>query len=169
MKLALLNLTILLSLQACGDVNELKNKLASRQSRNLPIIEIKNDKKPQYAKSYLKKVAYREAIINNLNPDKFIKQLHVESGFNPYAVGQAKEKEIGVGQIKPSTAKENCLLNKSDLFHPIKNIQCAARYLHNLKTKYKSEIKAKRYYNGGGNCVNGQCPQVEIYLKKIGY
>ena len=155
MKTTLLIMTLLLS--ACTDMKELQKQV---NTHNKPT------QKTTYNINELKIYAFKEAVKNEISPIRFINQLKIESNFNTYAIGKADE--IGIGQIKPSTAKEFCLIdNPEDLKNPYINIQCAARIKSVLAKKYKSERKAEKHYNGGFKCVKNKCKQVEAYINKI--
>lgn len=98
---------------------------------------------------------------NGIPPDILSRVIGRESGFNPGAVGSAGE--IGMGQVKPSTAANPGYgvkpLDPSKLSDPIQNINFTADYLGG-KGKHlgvrdwndpQQVAVALRGYNGGGD------------------
>jgi soluble lytic murein transglycosylase-like protein len=78
-----------------------------------------------------------------------------ESSFKVRAKGSAGE--IGLMQVKPSTAKWVCKKNKlkwrgaNSLYNPRVNVEIGAAYLSMLLKKFKGEKRAVRAYNAGPN------------------
>jgi hypothetical protein len=71
-----------------------------------------------------------------------------ESGMNPNAVGSAGE--IGLFQVKPSTAAQFGITNLSD---PTQNAQAGLSYLQQLYNQFGNWTDALEAYNGGPSHV----------------
>jgi surface antigen len=79
----------------------------------------------------------------------FVRQINVESGFNPKAVSPAGA--IGIAQFMPATAS-GLGINPWD---PVQALAAAARYMANLIHSYGGdEAKALAAYNAGSGTVN---------------
>ena len=79
----------------------------------------------------------------------FVRQINIESGFNPKAVSPAGA--IGIAQFMPATAVE-LGINPWD---PVQALDAAARYMANLIHSYGGdEAKALAAYNAGSGTVN---------------
>lgn len=76
-----------------------------------------------------------------IDPDIFVRQISVESGFNPKAVSPAGA--IGIAQIVPKYHPG------VDPTNPFESLEYAARYMSNLVKKYGSYEKALSVYNSG--------------------
>lgn len=80
---------------------------------------------------------------HGLEPAVLMALIEKESSFNPNARGSAGE--IGLGQIKPATAKELGI----DPYNVRDNIEGAAKYLSQLTKRFGSVEKGLRAYNQG--------------------
>ncbi len=89
----------------------------------------------------------------------------VESSFRPDAVSSSGA--IGLGQLKPATAK---WLGVNNPYHPADNIAGMTRYLKYLLNKYHGHFPRAiaAYYQGPGSVDRqGISPQSQPYLKKV--
>jgi soluble lytic murein transglycosylase-like protein len=98
---------------------------------------------------------------NNLPPDLLTAQLRQESGMNPNAIGRAGE--IGLGQVKPSTAQAPGFgvrpVDPSQLTNPATNINFSADYLAGRGRAAgvqdwndpQQRARGLAAYNGGGD------------------
>lgn len=96
------------------------------------------------------------ALHNNLNPDLLRAVIRVESGFRPCVVSE--KGAMGLMQLMPDTAQS---LKTADPFDPAQNIESGARYLKQMLTRFKRDIKlALAAYNAGPEKVDGPTPAV---------
>lgn len=91
-----------------------------------------------------------------------------ESSYDPSAVSE--DGAIGLGQLMPVVANWCGVKNR---FHRVENINCAARHLRVLLTKYKGdERRALAAYNAGEPAVD-RChcvpnyPETQDYVARI--
>lgn len=87
--------------------------------------------------------AYQDAIDAGIPADLFVKQINMESGFNPYAVSPAGA--IGIAQIMPSTAAGWHV----DPRDPSASLKAAANAMAWYQNTYGSYDKALACYNAG--------------------
>ena len=114
------------------------NEDASSVQTNAPI---------SYSTSY-QGVARSAAIANGINPDRFVRQIQQESGFNPNAVSPAGA--IGIAQFMPGTAA-GMGINPHD---PVASLNAAARMMGNLSKQFGGDYsKALAAYNAGPGAV----------------
>jgi soluble lytic murein transglycosylase-like protein len=92
-----------------------------------------------------------------------------ESGF--YACAVSPKGAMGMMQLMPDTAAQ---YNVADPFDPEQNINAGVRYLKDLLTRYKGDVKlALAAYNAGPKRVDGDPPAVpgiaetQDYVKRI--
>jgi soluble lytic murein transglycosylase-like protein len=93
-------------------------------------------------------MARQDAIDNGLNPDLFVTQIQVESGFNPDAVSPMGA--IGIAQIMPSTAAGWNV----DPHDAVASLSAAAKAMARYYTDYQSYPKALAAYNAGTDNLN---------------
>lgn len=94
-------------------------------------------------------VAHEAARAAGIPETIFVRQINVESGFNPNAVSPAGA--IGIAQFMPATAA-SLGINPWD---PVQALYAAARYMATLITSYGGdEAKALAAYNAGSGTVN---------------
>jgi len=90
-----------------------------------------------------RKLARQDAIDNQINPDWFVTQIQVESGYNPNAISPAGA--IGIAQIMPSTAAGWNV----DPHDPVASLASAASAMAQYQVRYQSYAKALSAYNAG--------------------
>ena len=96
------------------------------------------------------------ALHNKLNPDLLRAVIREESGFRPCAVSE--KGAMGLMQLMPDTVQS---LKTGDPFDPAQNIESGARYLKQMLTRFKGDIKlALAAYNAGPEKVDGPTPAV---------
>jgi hypothetical protein len=113
-----------------------------------------------FAQNYAKSLA----VDRGLPPENFVRQIGIESGWNPNAKGAAGE--VGYGQFMPQTAKNLGV----DRDTPIKNLTGAADFMSDLTTKYDGDYgKAAMAYNAGEGAVDsGRIPDMsKNYAAKV--
>ncbi|BCL78396.1 lytic transglycosylase domain-containing protein [Ktedonobacteria bacterium brp13] len=114
------------------------NETTSVQTVNAPI---------SYSTSY-QSIARSAAVANGINPDRFVRQIQQESGFNPNAVSPAGA--IGIAQFMPGTAA-GMGINPHD---PVASLNAAARMMGNLDKQFGGDYnKALAAYNAGPGAV----------------
>ena len=99
-------------------------------------------------------IARQDAINVGISPDYFVRQINLESGFNPNAVSPAGA--VGIAQFLPSTAAGLGF----DPYDPIAALNGAAHLMASYNHNYGGDYaKALAAYNGGPgavqNAVNG--------------
>ena len=97
----------------------------------------------QYQSGTYQSIAYQDAIDNGIPPDKFVKQIQVESGFNQYAVSPMGA--IGIAQIMPDTASGWGV----DPRDPSASLSAAAKAMSSYQNQYGDYSKALVCYNAG--------------------
>lgn len=93
-------------------------------------------------------IAQQDALNAGISPDYFVRQIDIESGFNPNAYSPAGAE--GIAQFEPATAAGLGI----DPWNPIQSLAGAARlmanYSHNYGGNYAMALAA---YNGGSGTV----------------
>lgn len=113
-------------------------------------------------------MAAQVAVQHGLDPNIFVKQVQLESGFNPNAVSPAGAQ--GLTQLMPGTARG---LGVSNPFDPQQALEGGARFMQQLLQKYKGDYtKALAAYNAGPGNVDkyGGIPpfaETQRYVKQI--
>ena len=102
----------------------------------------------QTMESY-RQMAYDDAQEEDIPPTLFVRQIEVESGFNPREVGQMGE--IGLCQFLPSTAQAMGI----DPTDPQECLQAAARMDGRVYRQTGNFAMALASYNCGGGCLTG--------------
>ena len=93
---------------------------------------------------------------NKLNPDLLKAVIREESAFRPCVVSE--KGAMGLMQLMPDTAQS---LKTTDPFDPARNIESGARYLKQLLTRFKGDVRlALAAYNAGPEKVDGPTPAV---------
>jgi soluble lytic murein transglycosylase-like protein len=92
-------------------------------------------------------MAYQDAIDAGIPPDKFVKQIQVESGFNPSAV--SSEGAIGIAQFMPTTSSGLGI----DPWNPTQSLQGAARLMARFQAQYGDYQHSLAAYNCGSGCL----------------
>jgi soluble lytic murein transglycosylase-like protein len=93
---------------------------------------------------------------NKLNPDLVRAVIREESGFRPCVVSE--KGAMGLMQLMPDTVQA---LKTADPFDPAQNIESGARYLRQMLTRFKGDIKlALAAYNAGPEKVDGPTPAI---------
>ncbi len=93
-------------------------------------------------------IARQDAIDNGINPDYFVRQIQVESGFNPNATSPAGA--VGIAQFVPSTAATLGI----NPWNPQSALAGAARYMAGFARQYGGDYaKALAAYNAGSGTV----------------
>jgi hypothetical protein len=94
-------------------------------------------------------LARQDAIAAGINPDYFVRQIYVESGFNPNAVSPSGA--VGIAQFVPSTAA-GLGINPYD---PVSALKGAAQYMASYSRQYGGDYaKALAAYNAGSATVS---------------
>jgi hypothetical protein len=94
-------------------------------------------------------LARQDAIAAGINPDYFVRQIYVESGFNPNAVSPSGA--VGIAQFVPSTAA-GLGINPYD---PASALKGAAQYMASYVHQYGGDYaKALAAYNAGSATVS---------------
>lgn len=101
-------------------------------------------------KSQYIEIAREDAIAAGISPDDFVRQINLESGFNPYAELPAGAE--GIAQFEPATAAGLGI----DPFNPTQALQGAAQYMARLSAQFGgSYAEAAAAYNAGSGAVQG--------------
>jgi len=91
--------------------------------------------------------------------------ISAESGYNPQAVSRTGAR--GLMQLMPETARRYGVRNSMD---PVDNIYGGVKYLHDLLTMFKGDMKlAVAAYNAGENAVIRYGLRVPPYAETLGY
>jgi hypothetical protein len=99
-------------------------------------------------------LAQADAQAVGIDPALFVRQIEVESGFNPAARSSAGA--IGIAQLLPGTAAQ-LGVNPTD---PVASLEAAARYMASLLARYGGdEAKALAAYNAGPGAVDAAIRQ----------
>lgn len=116
-----------------------------------------------------------EAVQYGLDPLFLMAMIQNESGFNPERIGSAGE--IGLMQIKPSTAKwiaaraQVFYKNEDTLKNPIHNIKIGAALLHQLRDEFDSKpISYISAYNMGSGKVRSLAKKMmkpTVYVQAV--
>ncbi len=94
-------------------------------------------------------IARQDAIDAGISPDYFVRQIYLESGFNPNA--QSGAGAAGIAQFMPGTAR-GLGINPWD---PIAALKAAAQMMANSAHQYGGDYaKALAAYNAGSGTVN---------------
>jgi hypothetical protein len=97
----------------------------------------------QIPRSQLVAVAQQDAVAAGIDPTYFVRQINLESGFNPNAVSPGGAE--GVAQFEPSTAAGLGI----NPFDPIQALQAAAQMMARYYHQYGDYAKALAAYNAG--------------------
>lgn len=92
-------------------------------------------------------MAYQDAVDAGIPPDKFVKQIQVESGFNPNAV--SSEGAVGIAQFLPSTASGLGI----NPYNPVDSLKGAANLMGRYQANYGDYSHALAAYNCGTGCL----------------
>lgn len=93
-------------------------------------------------------IAEQDATNVGISPTYFVRQIQLESGFNPNAVSPSGA--IGIAQLMPGTAKGLGI----DPWNPIQALQGAAKMMANAYHQYDDYAKALAAYNAGSANLN---------------
>ncbi len=108
------------------------------------------------AESDLEPLISSAAARNQLNPTFIKAVMRRESGFKPCAVSETGA--MGLMQVIPETARA---LNIRDPFDPAQNIDAGSKYLKQMLTRFKGDVRlALAAYNAGPEKVDGPKPAV---------
>jgi len=105
---------------------------------------------------------------HRIDPDLLRALVAQESAYDPAAVSE--DGAIGLGQLMPVVAN---WCGVSNLFHRVENIECSARHLRVLLTKYDDDERlALAAYNAGEPAVDRcRCvpnyPETQDYVARI--
>lgn len=102
-------------------------------------------------------MAYQDAVNAGIPADKFVKQIDVESGFNPSAISPAGA--IGIAQFMPQTAAGLGI----DPYNAEQSLNGAAQLMSRYTANYGSYQKALAAYNCGTNCLNRALQNCSYY------
>jgi hypothetical protein len=93
-------------------------------------------------------IAEQDATNVGISPTYFVRQIQLESGFNPYALSPSGAQ--GIAQFMPGTAAGLGI----DPWNPIQALQAAAQMMANLYHQYGDYAKALAAYNAGSANLN---------------
>lgn len=94
------------------------------------------------------KVARRAARKARIDPERFVRQIRQESGFNPRAISPAGA--IGIAQFMPATAASMGV----NPYDPVSSLNGAARLMKQLSRQFGGDYaKALAAYNAGPGTV----------------
>jgi soluble lytic murein transglycosylase-like protein len=111
---------------------------------------------PPMAESETESLIRASAGRNGLNPVLIKAVIRQESGFKPCVISE--KGAMGLMQVMPETAQT---LGTKDPFDPAENIDAGARYLKQMLTRFKGDIRlALAAYNAGPEKVDGPKPAV---------
>jgi hypothetical protein len=106
--------------------------------------------------SALKNLADRQARWHGLDPRLFRALIEQESRWQNSAVSQRGA--VGLAQLMPATAHEECGLSRTELSDPHANLGCAAHYLAKYINRFNDVALGLCAYNAGPSAVtNGKC------------
>jgi len=132
-----------LTWQIQSHIDDNMSSNASTASQNVPLQPPMILPKSQYVA-----IAQQDAVDSGISPEYFVRQINLESGFNPYAVSPAGA--VGIAQFLPGTAA-GLGVNPWD---PISALHGAARLMANYANSYGGDYaKALAAYNGGSGTV----------------
>jgi hypothetical protein len=97
----------------------------------------------QIPRSQLVAIAQQDAVNAGIDPTYFVRQINLESGFNPNAVSPGGAE--GIAQFEPSTAAGLGI----NPFDPIQALQAAAQMMARYFHQYGDYAKALAAYNAG--------------------
>ncbi len=99
-------------------------------------------------KSAYVSIAQQDASNAGISPDYFVRQINLESGFNPNALSPLGAE--GIAQFMPATARGLGI----DPFNPIQALNAAAHYMASYNNIYNGNYAmALAAYNAGGGTV----------------
>ncbi len=111
---------------------------------------------PAMAESETDELIRAAAGRNGLNPVLIKAVIRQESGFKPCVISE--KGAMGLMQVMPETAQT---LGTKDPFDPAENIDAGARYLKQMLTRFKGDVRlALAAYNAGPDKVDGPKPAV---------
>lgn len=115
-------------------------------------------------------IADRAAAEHNLDPALFRSLVNNESGWEATAVSSSGA--VGLAQLMPATAEEECGLSRHQLTNPTENLNCGAHYLSKQIKRFGSVEKALCAYNAGPSITArlGRCPnygETRRYVKRV--
>lgn len=116
-----------------------------------------------YSEAVLRRYAKKAARKRGLKPKLFVRQIDVESGFDPDIVSPAGA--TGVAQIMPATAQGWGV----DPLDPIASIDAAAKHMAEYVQKYGGYENALRAYNAGPGAIEASrnYDETNAYVAKI--
>ena len=117
------------------DLTQQGSTQASSTGKGLPPMQI--------PRSQLVAIAQQDAINAGIDPTYFVRQINLESGFNPNAVSPGGAE--GIAQFEPSTAAGLGI----NPFDPIQALQAAAQMMARYYHQYGDYAKALAAYNAG--------------------
>ena len=92
-------------------------------------------------------IAWNAAVNAGIPADKFVKQIDIESGFNPNAISPAGA--IGIAQFMPETAAGLGI----DPYNPEQSLNGAAQLMARYTAKYGDYRMALAAYNAGSGTL----------------
>jgi soluble lytic murein transglycosylase-like protein len=99
-------------------------------------------------KSVYVSIAQQDATNAGISPDYFVRQINLESGFNPNAISPSGAE--GIAQFMPATARGLGI----DPFNPYEALNAAAKYMASYDRMYNGNYAmALAAYNAGGGTV----------------
>lgn len=131
--------TLLFSSQDNVQIQAQETQTASTSPQGVPL----NISRSQYVA-----IAEQDATSVGISPTYFVRQIQLESGFNPNAVSPSGA--IGIAQLMPSTARGLGI----DPWNPLQALQGAAKMMANAYHQYGDYAKALAAYNAGSANLN---------------
>ncbi len=121
-------------------------------------------------KTRLLELADEQAEKHALDPRLFRALVTQESSWNPWAISSAGA--VGLTQLMPKTAQQECGLDFLERFNPHKNLACGAYYLSAQLRRFKSIPLALAAYNAGPTRVARlgripHIPETQAYVANI--
>lgn len=104
--------------------------------------------RPVYRSQYMN-LAWQDAVDADIPPNAFVRQINLESGFNPNAISPAGA--IGIAQFMPGTAADLGI----NPYDPVQSLRGAAGLMSHYAGWYRGNYaKALAAYNAGPGTVN---------------
>ena len=136
-----------------GQVLKLKGQVETQRLQNtyFKIMFLRPTLKPEIAKS-IARHALDQAEKNGIDVDLLLALIRVESYFDPKAVSRTGAR--GLSQILLGYWKDDCKLNKSNMYDVEANIACGVLVFMTYYQKYNDVTLALTSYNAGDQVVD---------------
>lgn len=116
----------------------------------------------------LQTMADRAARRHGVDPALFRTLVRYESAWQPDAV--SPKGAVGLAQLMPATAAEECGLRREQLIDPVVNLNCGAQYLAKQIKRFGNIETALCAYNAGPTVTArlGRCPDYPETVRYVG-